>query len=203
MTPILQPVDFDAVREALRREREARIGSRAKMEERSGVSEGTIFKIETKWTDPRTKAPYVPGADLVLRLVTALPDITVSEFFARIEGLKAQPAQSTNAVSNSNGGGTPLSPAPPLPLDDTNAVITRNTNAIARLVGAIDQLSDRLGPSRSVAVHDSPLTIPDVLPSPFHLLCDALMIDPRHLVTAQADAVGDAHLLIDRLERRG
>jgi hypothetical protein len=80
-------VEFDAVRAALRREREKRVGSRARLEELSGVADSTIFKIETKWIDPRTGNPYVGSADQLLRLIEALPDITVSQFFARIEAL--------------------------------------------------------------------------------------------------------------------
>lgn len=83
---MLPCVDFDAVRDALRREREARLGPRAKLEEASGITEGTIFKIETKWVDPRTKRAYVPSADQLLRLITALPGLTVAEFFAGIRG---------------------------------------------------------------------------------------------------------------------
>jgi hypothetical protein len=82
---MLPSVDFDAVRAALRREREAQKWSRAKLEEETGISEATIFKIETKWIDPRSRRPYVPSADQLLRLITGLQGISVAEFFARIE----------------------------------------------------------------------------------------------------------------------
>lgn len=104
---MLPAVDFDAVRGALRRAREARKWTRAQLEEASGISEGTIFKIETKWLDPRSGSPYVPGADQVLRLIAALPELTVAEFFSDIErGARGGPALSSkgSTVAGSTKG---------------------------------------------------------------------------------------------------
>lgn len=92
-------MEFDAVRAALRRERERRVGPRVKLEELSGVNESTIYKIETKWIDPRTKRPYVPGADQVLRLISALPGLTVSQFFSAIEGIDGKKDLGTDQQS--------------------------------------------------------------------------------------------------------
>lgn len=102
---MLPCVDFDVVREALRRERLARLGTRAKLEEASGITEGTIFKIETKWTDPRTKKAYVPSADQLLRLIAALPGLTVAEFFAGIrEGGPPLSRPGSNVATSAKGG---------------------------------------------------------------------------------------------------
>src|ERR1700747_1868959 len=82
-TPILPAVDLALVRDAFRREREARVGSRTKLVELTGreggppIDESTIFRIETDDT-------YIPGIDPFLRLIEAMPNLTPSEFFARL-----------------------------------------------------------------------------------------------------------------------
>lgn len=87
---MLAGVEFDSVRLALKRERKKRIGARQKLEERSGISEGTIYKIEEGWVDPRTGKPYMPSADQLLRLITAMPGLSVTAFFATVEGAAAR-----------------------------------------------------------------------------------------------------------------
>jgi transcriptional regulator with XRE-family HTH domain len=108
---MLQSVDFDAVRAALRREREAKNWSRAKLEEETGISEATIFKIETKWIDPRSRRPYIPSADQILRLITGLLGTSVAEFFAKIEGTVTQAVTPLDQGSELSQGGRADDPA--------------------------------------------------------------------------------------------
>lgn len=148
--PMLTDVEFDVVRVALRRAREASRTSRAALEERSGVTEGTIWKIETGWTDPRSGKPYMPSAEQFLRLVVALPDITVSQFFAQIEGLPAPVEVDKNQTSLKGGadGGSPSVSASP----DTIAIM----GGIRAIVGAINKQTDRLSPPREQAASPRP-----------------------------------------------
>lgn len=98
MDSMLSGMDFAPIRTALKRERKARVGSRAKMEELSGVPMGTIYKIETGWVDPRTGRPYGPSAEHLLRLIEALPGLTLTAFFALVEGVPETGASETDTV---------------------------------------------------------------------------------------------------------
>lgn len=92
-------MDWGAFRDAFRKEREERVGSRAKLVElaleRSDekLDESTVFRIETDET-------YMPGIDTFARLIEAMPGLSFSEFFGRIEGLPTSPAQENNRPSN-------------------------------------------------------------------------------------------------------
>lgn len=81
---------MEVFRALLREEREARVGGRDSHAELAGVNRTTIQNIETG-TD-------IPGLDTVAKLVEAMPGLTLSSFFARIEGLQFGDAQLDNTT---------------------------------------------------------------------------------------------------------
>lgn len=101
---MLPGVDFDMIRRALRVERETRVGPRAKLEELSGITEGTIFKIETGWVDPRTKSAYMPSADHLVRLIEAMPNLTLADFFASLSSGPSLSRRGSTVAMSTRGG---------------------------------------------------------------------------------------------------
>src|SRR5438309_359454 len=75
------PFDLTAFRQALRVERESRIGGRDKLAARIGIAKSTIQGAEM--------GPDIPGIDTVAKMIEAMPGLTLSSFFAQIEGLPA------------------------------------------------------------------------------------------------------------------
>lgn len=72
--------DMAQFRALLRSEREARVGGRDKLAERVGVAKSTIQNAEI--------GPDIPGIDTVARLIEAMPGLTLSSFFARVEDVE-------------------------------------------------------------------------------------------------------------------
>lgn len=143
---MLSGVDFETVRAALRKERETRETTRAKLEELSGISEATIFKIETGWKDPRNGKPYMPSADQLLRLIEALPGITIPEFFDRIgenhglrtptDGVTTDSSLAASPLTGTSDGRSSV-PRPAPIIDNTNtllASVAQGSIAVARSV---------------------------------------------------------------------
>lgn len=99
---MLSGMDWSALRAVFRKERETRVGSRAKLSERAStkaddeLDESTVYRIET---DP----DYMPGLDTFVRLIEAMPNLTLTEFFARVEGV-------STAVENESGAQSELDP---------------------------------------------------------------------------------------------
>jgi len=112
----------------------------------AGVSRATVYRIEELNTS------YAPRVDTVAALVVSR-GMTLSSFFARIEGLQAPSNGGTTSVPlitiqrslDSNGPNPPVSSSSaPKPLDDTNAVIAANSAALVHLARALDRIGERL-----------------------------------------------------------
>lgn len=104
----------------------------------TGVDRATVYRI----LGPK---PYCPRFDQIAKIIDALGHgITVSAFFARIEGLQLSATDSKNVglhnTAEEADGRHPIPPARP-PLDDTNAVIHRNTEAFIRLTKTLERLA--------------------------------------------------------------
>ena len=114
-TPIVAAMDLGLVREALRREREARVGSRARLEELTGqaggepIDQSTIYRIETDET-------YIPGIDTVLRLIEAMPNLTPALFFSNLNFTQK------DRIDLLRSSGSNLGPPDPLPRTTTEAL---------------------------------------------------------------------------------
>lgn len=92
--PIVDSVRFtmERFREALRDERERRVGAREKHAALAGVNKGTIQRAEV--------GPDIPGIDTVARLIEAMPGLTLSSFFAQIESLQDPSLQSGSVAGD-------------------------------------------------------------------------------------------------------
>lgn len=149
--PMLAGVEFSEVRDALRREREALVGSRAKLEQKSGVAESTIYRIETEET-------YVPRVPVLMRIIEGM-GLTLSEFFARIEALTEikdgnnnQPPRAESRTKGADDGRS-LSAADRA----ADAYVQREfvTALAEEIVGAVDRLVDARAADRP-ATHEKP-----------------------------------------------
>lgn len=129
---MLSSVDFAVVREALRREREALVGSRAKLEERCGVAESTIYRIETEPT-------YVPRVPVLLKLVEGL-GLTLSDFFLRIEALRP------------TGEGDPQSPTDRRTPVDVAPVSTTTEDPLMREAALFTAIAKNLSDNFAAAI---------------------------------------------------
>lgn len=135
-------LDWGRVRAELRSLRSELGLTREQLERASGVEQTTIYRIENTKKLPDHK----PDFDSIEALVTGM-GLTLSEFFVRIEGLKAQPVPSTD--QRSNGGDR--APVSRLPLDDTNAIIARNTAALDELIEVAKLVAGELRTAREQA----------------------------------------------------
>lgn len=88
-------LDWRAVRAELRRLRDVNDLTREELQKLSGVEKTTIYRIENTKELP----DYKPDFDTVDALLAAM-DITLSDFFARIEGLP--PTRQTDPESRTN-----------------------------------------------------------------------------------------------------
>ena len=93
------PVDFLALREELRKLREQSDFTLDELAVSSGLNRATIHAIENIKREPDLK----PELETVERLVVAM-GLTLSEFFARIEGLNVSPERGTTSILNPQGG---------------------------------------------------------------------------------------------------
>lgn len=101
-------VSFDLARfrTLLRIERKRRVGGRDKLALRAKVNKSTVQNAE--------QGPDIPGIDTIAKLVEAMPDLTLSEFFRRVEAEKGKEGDSlslsasgdVDKVSSSPTGGT-------------------------------------------------------------------------------------------------
>lgn len=69
--------ELDKFRALLRKEREQRVGGRDRLAEKADVAASTVQNAEM--------GPDVPGIDTVARLIEAMPNLTLSDFFLQLE----------------------------------------------------------------------------------------------------------------------
>ncbi len=133
---MLSGMDWAAMRSALRDERERRIGSRARLAERAAelgdesLDESTIYRIETD-------AAYFPGMETFVRLVEAIPGLTLSELFLRIESVTL-PVTGADQRSRATEGGSDV-PASP------------ERDRLSRLEADVDALKTQFGNVQTLA----------------------------------------------------
>ena len=131
-------VDLDAVRATLRAERLHRRWSLDDLAEKSGVNRSAIHDIETNRKGK-------PRLETIAKMVEGM-GLTLSEFFARIEGLKAPSPASTNravVLSTEHGGGNTVH----TPTDDRTVLF----GGFSAIVEAIDRAADRIIGAREQA----------------------------------------------------
>lgn len=117
----------------------------------AGVSRSTIYRIENGEIQN-------PDLESLTGIATAL-ELTLPEFFTRIESSTAQPLPGTNLpaatnsrVDDAGSTGTPVR----RPLDDTNAIIAANSSALVALARSVEGLKDELRRTREQAAAPRP-----------------------------------------------
>jgi transcriptional regulator with XRE-family HTH domain len=135
-------VDPAEMRHALRAERLNRNWSLDDLAEKSGVNRSTIHDIETNTGGK-------PQIGTIARLVEGM-GLTLSQFFARIEGLQAHDVSETlpTPAPNPHGNHGSSNPVRRISLDDTNAIIARNTAALDELIEAVRMVGGELRATR-------------------------------------------------------
>jgi transcriptional regulator with XRE-family HTH domain len=141
--PSLQDIRV-ALRSARRELKKERGLTLDRLHERSGIDRAVIHRIESVEKYPT----YEPGVDTVRRLVEGM-GLTLSEFFARIEALPTRDVSDTlpppaPIPQGKHGNTDPVS----RPLDDTGAIIARNTAALDELIEAVRLVSGELRATR-------------------------------------------------------
>jgi hypothetical protein len=112
-------MDRDRFRETLRELRKARVGSQGELSARTARDDAPPVNVMTI-SDIERGTVADPGLWTVVRLVEAIPDLTVSAFFAQIEGLSAQqpPVENQRSPEPSDKGVSDERPSPvQLPFD--------------------------------------------------------------------------------------
>lgn len=135
-------LDWTAVRAEVRRLRAENNLTRQELQALSGVEKTTIYRVENTKELP----DYKPDFDTIVRLLTAM-EVTVSKFFARIEGLTPTAEVATVSPSPATLGGGDRSSIPRT-LDDTTAIIAANSAALVALARSLDRLTETLAGAR-------------------------------------------------------
>lgn len=139
----LAVMDSQQVRAALRQLRTDAKLTPEEFADSAGVSRATVYRIE------ELNTTYAPRIETVSQLVKSR-DLTLSAFFARIEGLSNGNVSDTlqsHPVLNQQGNHATSDPVRH-PLDDTNAIIARNTAALDELIEAVRLVSGELRTTR-------------------------------------------------------
>ena len=148
-------VDYVRARKVLRDRRfELRMGVN-ELADASGVNRVTIYHLEKVEKEPDHK----PDLDTLERLATAM-DLTLAQFFARIEGLQAQTLSDKDPhISTESGSGANSVVSARRPLDDPGALLYAGTSATVALTKAIRELTDEIRTAReqtATARHHTP-----------------------------------------------
>jgi transcriptional regulator with XRE-family HTH domain len=130
---------MERFREVLRAEREARVGGREKLADKTGINKTTIQNAEI--------GPDIPGIDTVARLVEGI-GLTLPSFFEQIEALQAGTAEAQNlSTPNPHAEGVPDERLARLPSHAGTDVATEAV--IDYLVGALLDARDAAKMRRS------------------------------------------------------
>lgn len=141
-------MDYRAVRQALQALRFERRMDVPELAEAAGINKTTLYRLEEFDADPDR------AVDLgTLEKLTNALDLTLSEFFLRIEGLNAPVVLGTDPSSTITQEPPDAVARTPVrrPLDDHNAVIAGNSRALVRLAETIDGLATELRLAREQA----------------------------------------------------
>lgn len=105
----------------------------------AGVNRATVYRIED------LKRSYTPRIETIDALVRSR-GLTLSAFFAQLEGLHAQPddGRASSARPLTRGA----DPSVSRPLDDTGALVAGLSSAVVTLARSIDRLGERAGAPR-------------------------------------------------------
>jgi DNA-binding XRE family transcriptional regulator len=138
-------MDWGRIRQEIRAVRKEHKITLRILHQKTGVSPSTVNRIERVEKYPAHK----PDLETIQTLVSAM-DLTLSQFFARIEGLQTHDVSETlpTPAPNPRGNHGSSNPVRRISLDDTNAIIARNTAALDELIEAVRMVGGELRATR-------------------------------------------------------